>query len=154
MLSPDYADNTKFAEEWLPARPGTDWALAMAMGQVILKEFFVDKTTPRFTDYVNRFTDLPFLVTLTGHVDGFVPGKFLSAADIGESGEGVESRTVPAVGFHADSTSICAASTGAPTPDSSPSQSSPVTMCRSALSHGSCRMREARTKGGTTTKRR
>ncbi|MGH3516045.1 MAG: nitrate reductase subunit alpha [Haloechinothrix sp.] len=94
VVSPDYADNTKFADEWLPARPGTDGALAMAMGHVILKEFFVDKTTPRFTDYVKRFTDLPFLVTLTEHGNGFVPGKFLTAADIGESGEGVESRTV------------------------------------------------------------
>ena len=24
VVSPDYADNTKFADEWLPARPGTD----------------------------------------------------------------------------------------------------------------------------------
>jgi nitrate reductase / nitrite oxidoreductase, alpha subunit len=39
-VSPDYADNTKFADEWLPAQAGTDAALAMAMGHVILKEFF------------------------------------------------------------------------------------------------------------------
>ena len=42
-VSPDYADNTKFADEWLPAQAGTDAALAMAMGHVILKEFFVDR---------------------------------------------------------------------------------------------------------------
>ena len=36
-VSPDYADNTKFADEWLPAQAGTDAALAMAMGHVILK---------------------------------------------------------------------------------------------------------------------
>ena len=42
-VSPDYADNVKFADEWLPARPGTDAALAMAMGHVVLKEFFVDR---------------------------------------------------------------------------------------------------------------
>ena len=35
-VSPDYADNTKFADEWLPAQAGTDAALAMAMGHVIL----------------------------------------------------------------------------------------------------------------------
>ena len=35
--SPDYADNVKFADEWLPAQPGTDGALAMAMGHVILQ---------------------------------------------------------------------------------------------------------------------
>ena len=42
-VAPDYADNVKFADEWLPASPGTDGALAMAMGHVILKEFFVDR---------------------------------------------------------------------------------------------------------------
>jgi nitrate reductase alpha subunit len=42
-VSPDYADNTKFADEWLAAQAGTDAALAMAMGHVILKEFFVDR---------------------------------------------------------------------------------------------------------------
>ena len=51
-VAPDYADNVKFADEWLPARPGTDAALAMAMGHVVLKEFFVDRQTPYFTDYV------------------------------------------------------------------------------------------------------
>ena len=43
-VAPDYADNVKFADEWLPARPGTDAALAMAMGHVVLKEFFVDRS--------------------------------------------------------------------------------------------------------------
>ncbi|MFI9815926.1 nitrate reductase subunit alpha [Saccharothrix variisporea] len=94
VVSPDYADNTKFADEWLPARPGTDAALAMSMGHVILREFFVEKTTPYFTDYVKRYTDLPFLVTLTETDDGFVPGKFLTAADLGDLGEGAESKTV------------------------------------------------------------
>nr|WP_329248906.1 molybdopterin-dependent oxidoreductase [Actinoallomurus sp. NBC_01490] len=39
-VSPDYADNVKFADEWLAAQPGTDGALALAMGHVILREFF------------------------------------------------------------------------------------------------------------------
>ena len=43
MVSPDYADNVKFADEWLAAAPGTDAALAMAMGHVMLREFFVDR---------------------------------------------------------------------------------------------------------------
>ena len=34
VVSPDYADNVKFADEWLAAKPGTDGALAMAMGHV------------------------------------------------------------------------------------------------------------------------
>ena len=86
VVSPDYADNVKFADEWLPAQPGTDGALAMAMGHVILKEFFVEKATPRFVDYVSRYTDLPYLIALEP-VDGggYRPGKFVTAADLGET---------------------------------------------------------------------
>ncbi|MFC8246226.1 nitrate reductase subunit alpha [Streptomyces chartreusis] len=85
-VSPDYADNVKFADEWLAAQPGTDGALAMAMGHVILKEFFVDRETEYFRSYVKRYTDLPFLVTLdetTGEPGTYRPGKFLTAADLG-----------------------------------------------------------------------
>jgi nitrate reductase / nitrite oxidoreductase, alpha subunit len=78
-VSPDYADNVKFADDWLPARPGTDAALALAMGHVILQEFFVNRTTPYFDQYVKQYTDLPFLVRIDE--DG-APGKFLTAADL------------------------------------------------------------------------
>jgi nitrate reductase / nitrite oxidoreductase, alpha subunit len=85
-VAPDYADNVKFADEWLPAQPGTDGALAMAMGHVILKEFFVDRPVGYFTDYVKKYTDLPFLVTLDERTDNgdtrYAPGKFLTAADL------------------------------------------------------------------------
>ena len=43
VVSPDYSDHVKFADDWLPAQPGTDGALAMAMGHVMLKEFWVDR---------------------------------------------------------------------------------------------------------------
>jgi nitrate reductase / nitrite oxidoreductase, alpha subunit len=92
-VSPDYADNVKFADEWLPAQPGTDGALAMAMGHVILKEFFVDRATPSFTGYVKQYTDLPFLVTLDemeGEPGTRTPGKFLTAADLGGEHAGAE----------------------------------------------------------------
>ncbi|MDN5805243.1 MAG: molybdopterin-dependent oxidoreductase, partial [Microlunatus sp.] len=92
-VSPDYADNTKFADEWLPAQAGTDAALAMAMGHVLLKEFFVQRRVPFFVDYVRQYTDLPFLITLTENAPtplspngGLVPGKFLTAADLGADG--------------------------------------------------------------------
>ncbi|MET9410045.1 nitrate reductase subunit alpha [Streptomyces sp. NPDC002935] len=100
-VAPDYADNVKFADEWLPAAPGTDGALAMSMGHVILKEFFVDRQVGYFTDYVKRYTDLPFLVTLeergTGADVRYAPGKFLTAADLGGTAaeaENAEFRTV------------------------------------------------------------
>ncbi|MEU6391553.1 nitrate reductase subunit alpha [Streptomyces sp. NPDC046939] len=94
VVAPDYADNAKFADEWLHPHPGTDGALAFAMGHVILKEFFVERPTPFFTDYVKKFTDLPFLVTLEERDGGFVPAKFLRAADLGQSDEGAEWKTV------------------------------------------------------------
>ncbi len=94
VVSPDYADNTKFADEWLAPHPGTDGALAMAMGHVILKEFFVDRETPAFRDYVTRYTDLPFLVTLTERDGVYVPGKFLTADALGDTSEGAEAKTV------------------------------------------------------------
>jgi nitrate reductase alpha subunit len=100
VVSPDYADNVKFADEWLAAAPGTDGALAMAMGHVVLKEFFVDRTIEYFEDYTRRFTDLPFLIQLepyaakaagsvaapadvVGSGTAYRPGKFLTAADLG-----------------------------------------------------------------------
>ena len=51
VVSPDYSDHTKFADDWLAAAPGTDGALAMAMGHVVLTEFFRDREVPYFTGY-------------------------------------------------------------------------------------------------------
>ncbi|MBX3115937.1 MAG: nitrate reductase subunit alpha [Cryobacterium sp.] len=83
VVSPDYADNTKFADEWLAPHPGTDAALAIAMGHVILKEFFVDRRTPRFVDYMKRYSDAPYLVEITKEGKSYVPGKFLAADALG-----------------------------------------------------------------------
>src|SRR5512142_2845161 len=78
VVSPDYADHTKFADDWLPARPGTDGALAMAMGHVILREFYVERSVPRFVDYARRFTDLGCLVELDPTDDDrYLPGRLL-----------------------------------------------------------------------------
>ena len=94
VCSPDYSDATKFADEWLAPAPGTDGALAMAMGHVVLREFFVDSQTPSFTDYVKRFTDLPFLVTLDEQDGALVPGRFLTASDLGQTEENSQFKTV------------------------------------------------------------
>jgi nitrate reductase / nitrite oxidoreductase, alpha subunit len=103
VVSPDYSDHTKFADDWLPAAPGTDGALAMAMGHVVLTEFFRDRQVPYFTDYVKTYTDAPFLVTLRERGDGYVPDRFLTAADLGDDTEGAAHKTV-----------ILDAATGAP----------------------------------------
>ncbi len=93
-VSPDYADNTKFADEWVAAAPGTDGALAMAMGHVVLKEFYVDRQVPMFVDYAKAYTDLPFLVSLREHGDGYLPDRFVTAADLGDETEGAAWKTV------------------------------------------------------------
>ena len=93
-VSPDYADNTKFADEWLNPHPGTDGALGMAMGHVILKEFYLERQVPRFVDYVKKFSDLPFLVSLKQRDGAWVPDKFVTAADLGDTGEGADFKTV------------------------------------------------------------
>lgn len=93
-VSPDYADNVKHADEWLAPHPGTDGALAMAMGHAILREFLIDREVPYFQDYLRTFTDAPFLVTLREHERGLVPDGFLTAADLGHDTEHAESKTV------------------------------------------------------------
>ena len=84
VCSPDFADSTKFADEWLRVHPGTDGALAMAMGHVILSEFHVKRQEEFFLEYMRRHTDSPFLVTVEEESDGqLTPGKFLTASDLG-----------------------------------------------------------------------
>ncbi|OBH20232.1 nitrate reductase subunit alpha [Mycolicibacter terrae] len=94
VVSPDYSDHTKFADDWLACAPGTDGALAMAMGHVVLSEFFRDRQVPYFQSYVKTYTDLPFLVTLRQREDAYVPDRFLTAADLGRDVEHAAHRTV------------------------------------------------------------
>lgn len=83
VVSPDFADNTKFADEWLRIAPGMDAALAFAMGHVILKEFHVGKQEPYFLNYMRKYTDSGFLVELDDRGDGtYTPGKFLTAHNV------------------------------------------------------------------------
>lgn len=86
-VAPDYAENVKFADEWVTLGPGTDGALAMAMGHVLLKEFFVDRLEPFFADYNKQYTDLANLVVLVPGESGgagtaYRPGKYLVAGDV------------------------------------------------------------------------
>ncbi|MGW2092029.1 nitrate reductase subunit alpha [Promicromonospora sukumoe] len=109
VVSPDYADNTKFADAWLAPHPGTDGALALAMGHVILREYLVDRRTERFAAYLKQYSDSPFLVRLDPVPSGsrgqhaaddaptaYVPGKFLTAADLSDD-------VVPGVSAEANS---------------------------------------------------
>ncbi len=82
-ISPDFAESSKFADDWLSIRQGTDGALAMAMGHVILQEFYVNQETERFIEYAKQYTDFPFFVTLSKENGVYTAGRFLHAKDIG-----------------------------------------------------------------------
>src|SRR5690554_1752923 len=82
-ITPDYAEVSKLSDEWLNPKQGTDAALGIAMGHVILKEFHLENPSEYFTDYVRRYTDMPYLVKLDKMEDGrYVPGRFLRASDL------------------------------------------------------------------------
>jgi nitrate reductase alpha subunit len=81
-ITPDYAEVSKLCDQWLNPKQGTDAALAMAFGHVILKEFHVDNPTEYFTEYCRDYTDMPFLVQLDQREDGsYAAGRFIRASD-------------------------------------------------------------------------
>ena len=81
VVTPDYSEASKFADLWLHPKQGTDAALAMAMGHVILKEWHLARKSPYFEDYCRRYTDLPMLVRLEERDGKLVPDRFLRASD-------------------------------------------------------------------------
>ncbi|MGV8805038.1 MAG: nitrate reductase subunit alpha [Polaromonas sp.] len=89
-ITPDYSEVAKLSDLWLHPKQGTDAAVAMAMGHVILKDFyFGGNGQPRsayFDDYARRYTDLPMLVMLKEHQlkNGekvMVPDRYVRASD-------------------------------------------------------------------------
>ncbi len=84
VIAPDYSGAAKFADTWMSPKQGTDSALGMAMGHVVLKEFFIDKKTPYFDDYVKKYTDLPFLVKLEKQAIGYKAGQMLRTSDFAD----------------------------------------------------------------------
>ncbi|MDE2281094.1 MAG: nitrate reductase subunit alpha, partial [Xanthomonadaceae bacterium] len=102
VISPDYAEATKFADLWLHPKQGTDAALAMAMGHVVLKEFFLDRQAEYFQDYCRRYTDLPLLVTLRHDGARWVPDRYLRASDFDDALGSPDRAEWKTVGFDAD----------------------------------------------------
>jgi nitrate reductase alpha subunit len=81
VITPDYSEAAKFGDLWLHPKQGTDSALAMAFGHVILKEFHIDRQVPYFTDYCRKYSDMPFLVRLVERDGRLVPERFVRASD-------------------------------------------------------------------------
>ncbi|EJA1221955.1 nitrate reductase Z subunit alpha, partial [Escherichia coli] len=82
-ITPDYSEVAKLCDQWLAPKQGTDSALAMAMGHVILKEFHLDNPSDYFINYCRRYSDMPMLVMLEPRDDGsYVPGRMIRASDL------------------------------------------------------------------------
>ncbi|MEO1226576.1 MAG: nitrate reductase subunit alpha [Pseudomonadota bacterium] len=81
VVSPDYSEAAKFSDLWLHPKQGTDSALAMAMGHVILREFHIDRQAEYFEAYARQYTDMPMLVRLEERDGRYVPGQLLRASE-------------------------------------------------------------------------
>ncbi|WP_062109703.1 nitrate reductase subunit alpha [Bacillus niameyensis] len=93
-VAPDYAENVKFADNWLAPNPGTDAAIAQAMTHVILNEFYQERKEPMFLNYAKQYTDMPFLIMLDKHEGKYKAGRFLRASDLGDSSQHSEWKPV------------------------------------------------------------
>lgn len=93
-VAPDYAENVKFADNWLAPNPGTDAAIAQAMTHVILKEFYHERQEPMFLNYAKQYTDMPFLILLDEFEGGYKAGRFLRASDLGDASQHAEWKPV------------------------------------------------------------
>ena len=100
-ITPDYAEVAKLSDLWLHPKQGTDAALAMAMGHVVLREFFLDRQVDYFQDYCRRYTDLPLLVTLRRDGERWIPDRYLRASDFSDALGSPEHAEWKTVGFDA-----------------------------------------------------
>jgi nitrate reductase / nitrite oxidoreductase, alpha subunit len=83
VFSPDFSQTSKVADEWIPLHQGSDAAFWMAVGHVILSEEHAREPVPAFQDYLRRYSDAPFLVTLEPGPDGrYRAGKLLRASQV------------------------------------------------------------------------
>ena len=83
-IAPDYAENVKFADNWLAPNPGTDAAVAQAITHVILQEYYINNPNSRFINYAKQYTDMPFVLMLDQDDNGLKAGRFLRASDLGQ----------------------------------------------------------------------
>jgi nitrate reductase / nitrite oxidoreductase, alpha subunit len=86
-VSSDFGEMVKFGDMWLAPRQGTDAALAMAMGHVVLNEFHKTGKSAYFRDYGKQYTDFPMLVMLKDNGRGLVADHYLRASHLSAHAE-------------------------------------------------------------------
>jgi nitrate reductase / nitrite oxidoreductase, alpha subunit len=82
VIAPDFNEAAKFSDMWLHPKQGTDAALALALGHVVLREYHVDRQAEYFADYTRKYSDFPLLVKLVEREGRLVPDRFVRAADL------------------------------------------------------------------------
>lgn len=85
VICPDYSEAAKFGDIWLNPKQGTDAALGMAFGHVVLREFHLAQQVPYFKDYCRQYSDMPLLVRLEQKGQNWIPGRQLRAADFDDA---------------------------------------------------------------------
>ncbi|MYD75924.1 MAG: nitrate reductase subunit alpha [Gammaproteobacteria bacterium] len=85
VITPDYSEAAKFSDLWINPKQGTDSAIAMAMGHVILREFYLDNPSEYFAEYARQYTDFPMLVRLQEKDGAWIPDRFLRASDLDQA---------------------------------------------------------------------
>ena len=81
-VTPDYSEVAKLSDMWVHGKQGTDAALGMALGHVVLTEHYVRQKTPYFQDYARRYTDMPMLVRLVKKDGLWVAERQIRASDL------------------------------------------------------------------------
>ncbi len=84
-VTPDYSEVAKLSDMWLNPRQGTDAAMAMAMGHVILTEYHAKGQSDYFDDYTRQYSDMPFLVQIDEQDGVYVAGRNLRASDFDDN---------------------------------------------------------------------
>jgi nitrate reductase / nitrite oxidoreductase, alpha subunit len=83
VFSPDFSQVAKYADYWIPVHAGQDAAFWMAVNHVILTEFYQKRQVPYFAAYLQRYTDMPFLVEIgKASSAGALPGRYLRANQV------------------------------------------------------------------------
>jgi nitrate reductase alpha subunit len=79
VFSPDFAEMSRYADEWVGLNAGQDGAWWMAVNHVLLREFHHERKTPYFLEYTKKYTDAPYLIELQQHNGRWEPGQLLRA---------------------------------------------------------------------------
>jgi anaerobic selenocysteine-containing dehydrogenase len=76
-LDPRLRSAGPFADTWLPIRPGTDLAMALALCHELIRQDYLDRP------YLTRYTNAPFLIKADGTVARVTVGEGDEAEDVG-----------------------------------------------------------------------